>query len=95
MDQAGNFYGSTLDGGHGVHCCGDCYPQYKGCGTLFKLAPDGTETMLHRMRFGRDGQQPFDGVIVDQAGNMYGTTIFGSGTDCGGHGCGTVFKFKP
>lgn len=92
-DQAGNFYGTTLAGGHGFHCCNACGPNYNGCGTVFKLARDGTETVF-RLTFA-DGHHPFDGLVADRSGNLYGTTTTGSGTDCGGGGCGTVFKFKP
>ena len=35
------------------------------------------------------------GLISDGAGNLYGTTFEGGGTDCGNlylSGCGTIFK---
>jgi uncharacterized repeat protein (TIGR03803 family) len=84
-DAAGNFYGTTYDGG------GDkCRPF--GCGTVFKIAPDGTETVLHSFTGGRDGQWPQGGLIRDKAGNLYGTTVIGGGNTCQGQGCGTVFK---
>jgi uncharacterized repeat protein (TIGR03803 family) len=54
-----------------------------------------TETLLHRFKSSPDAASPEAGVILDAAGNLYGTTIVG-GTDpsCpGGYngGCGTVF----
>jgi uncharacterized repeat protein (TIGR03803 family) len=85
-DSSGNLYGTTGRGGEG-----DC--KY-GCGTVFKLAPDGTETVLHAFNGGSDGRTPLAGVIADNAGNLYGTTFYGGGTRCHS-GCGTVFKLAP
>ena len=82
MDSAGNLYGTTEEGG-GLHCGGSC-------GTVFKLAPDGTETVLHSFTGIDDGNVLVSGLIEDGAGDFYGTTIFG-GTD----GYGTVFKLAP
>ncbi|HEX4160502.1 MAG TPA: choice-of-anchor tandem repeat GloVer-containing protein [Rhizomicrobium sp.] len=87
-DAQGNFYGTTESGGSGG--CG------AGCGTVFKIAPDGTETILYAFQGGNDGLFPQAGLAADNAGNLYGTTIWGSGTGCGdGYGCGTVFKVAP
>ncbi len=85
IDAAGNLYGTTAGGG-GIGCGG------YGCGTVFKLAPDGTQTVLHAFGGGSDGNEPLAQVIADSAGNFYGTTYVGGGTECGGTGCGTVFK---
>jgi uncharacterized repeat protein (TIGR03803 family) len=89
-DAAGNFYGTTEDGGTGTNCG-------EGCGTIFKLAPDGTETILYSFLGGNnDGWVPQGGLTLDKAGNLYGTTIWGGGTGCFyGYGCGTVFKISP
>ena len=76
-DTAGNLYGTTEYGG------GGCY-----CGTVFKLAPDGTETVLHIFG-GRGGRQPLAGLIKDSRGHLYSTTSGG-----GAYGYGTVFKLK-
>src|SRR5208337_188863 len=38
---------------------------------------------------------PFAGVVFDQAGNLYGTTIAGGLNDCGGDGCGVVYELTP
>ena len=85
-DAAGNFYGTTYDGG------GDyCAPF--GCGAVFKLAPDGTETLLHSFAGGRDGDGPWGRLIKNKDGNLYGTTITGGKAGCANSGgCGTVFK---
>jgi uncharacterized repeat protein (TIGR03803 family) len=79
-DKAGNFYGTTLEGG-----------GTQGCGTVFKLAPDGTETVLHAFCDGAgDGRSPRAGLIADKAGNLYGTTMNG-----GGKSLGAVFRLAP
>jgi len=85
-DTAGNFYGTTFGGG-GTGC-GD------GCGTVFKLASDGTETILHSFAGGNDGTNPWSALIIDKAGNLYGTTLLG-GTGCSEGNCGIVFKVAP
>jgi uncharacterized repeat protein (TIGR03803 family) len=87
LDKAGNLYGTTYSGG-GSGCAG------LGCGTIFKLAPDGTETVLHAFASGRDGQNPGGGLIADAAGNLYGTTLLGGG-GCFASVCGTVYRYAP
>jgi hypothetical protein len=66
-------------------------------GTVFKLAPDGTETVLYAFTGENgDGALPFfGGLIHDKAGNLYDTTWQRGGTGCDGYGCGTVFKLAP
>jgi uncharacterized repeat protein (TIGR03803 family) len=80
MDAMGSLYGTTASGG----CCG---------GTVFKLTPgaDGRwkETILYDFQGGAGGLEPAAGVVMDQAGNLYGTTI--SGGTC----CGVVYKLPP
>jgi uncharacterized repeat protein (TIGR03803 family) len=87
MDSAGNLYGTTESGGaNGLYN-----------GTVFKISRAGTETILHS--FGAnatDGVAPYAGLIMDSAGNLYGTTEFGGASEIGGGtvsaGAGTVFK---
>jgi uncharacterized repeat protein (TIGR03803 family) len=86
-DKAGNLYGTTQVGG-GQGCAGE------GCGTVFELTPDGTETVLHAFKGGSDGAYPWATVYRDDAGNLYGTTAQG-GEGCNNRGCGTVFKIAP
>jgi len=88
-DTAGNLYGTTYGGGTGSGC------YYGGCGTVFKVDTNGTETVLHSFT-GTDGELP-NGPIMDGAGNLYGTTLGGGkGAGCSTyHGCGTVFKLSP
>jgi len=83
-DSMGNLYGTTILGG-GTGC-----DTGIGCGIVFKLMPDGSETILHDFA-GSDGYRPQSGVIADKAGNIYGTTYEG-GTGCGDPGCGTVYR---
>jgi uncharacterized repeat protein (TIGR03803 family) len=69
-DSAGNFYGTTKDGGA------------SDAGVVFKLDTTGTETVLHSFR-GGDGAYSRAGVIRDSAGNLYGTTCFGGASGAG------------
>ncbi len=86
LDAAGNLYGTTPQGG-------------TGCGKVFKLAPNphGTwaESVLYQFAGGMDGCQPYAGLIFDQSGNLYGTTLYGGNSACGFGGCGVVFKLTP
>ncbi|MGD0192049.1 MAG: choice-of-anchor tandem repeat GloVer-containing protein [Rhizomicrobium sp.] len=88
MDTNGNLYGTTAGGGAEG---GGCTPGY-GCGTVFKLTPGGKETTLHLFAGGKDGFNPFGGLVADSSGNMFGTTYTGGGTGCSGPGCGIVFE---
>ncbi len=91
LDSSGNIYGTAQTGGQ-VKCTTDC-------GVVFELskAPTGgwAETVLHSFRGGKtDGGSPQAGVVIDGAGNIYGTTSGGGGTGCG-NGCGTVYELSP
>lgn len=87
-DRAGNLYGTTTLGGTGV--CSD-----QGCGTVFRLAPNGPLTTLHSFAPGTDGHLPMGALAMDKAGNLYGTTALGGGSGCRGEGCGTIFEIAP
>ncbi|HXW71440.1 MAG TPA: choice-of-anchor tandem repeat GloVer-containing protein [Methylocella sp.] len=78
-DRQGNLYGTTTYGGGSAAC-----PF--GCGTVFKLASDGSETVLHAFN-GSDGANPMGGLIGDSQGNLYGTAAAG-----GASYDGVVFK---
>ena len=98
-DSMGNLYGTTFYGGGGGSCVGG-FTANGGCGTVYKLTPNGngtyTETVLYGFTGGSDGANPFAGLISDAMGNLYGTTQYGGGGSCfGGHGCGTVFRLTP
>jgi uncharacterized repeat protein (TIGR03803 family) len=88
FDAAGNLYGTTYEGG-GTGCKG------LGCGTVFLLAPTGTLEVLHSFQDnGGDGNHAFGGVILDPAGNVYGTTVYGPATS-DFEGAGIVFQLTP
>lgn len=83
-DSDGNLYGTTNLGGKNNN------------GTVFKLVrpkAEGkawTEDVVYSFGTGNDGTDPVAGVSFDAEGNLYGTTSDG-GTD----GYGTVFQLKP
>ncbi|MFL6688697.1 MAG: choice-of-anchor tandem repeat GloVer-containing protein [Alphaproteobacteria bacterium] len=81
-DGLGNFYGTTANGGH--KAC------YEGCGTVFRIATDGTLTLLHSFTGGDDGNSPFGGVILASDGSLYGTATGG-----GVGQNGTVYRITP
>jgi uncharacterized repeat protein (TIGR03803 family) len=83
FDQAGNIYGTTFHGGS--------YPYADG--TVYKLAPSGgtwQESVIWSFGHGADGAEPFAGLVMDGAGNLYGTTTAG-----GLYNWGTVFELSP
>ena len=55
-----------------------------------------TYTIIHNFTGGADGADPGGGLIIDAAGNLYGTADKGghSGQNCDGT-CGVIFKLKP
>lgn len=92
QDSHGNLFGTTQSGGV---VSGVCYPY--GCGTVFKLTPRGSEAVLYAFRAGTDGASPSAGVIKDEYGNLYGTTVNGGEKRCRGidsGGCGTIFSIS-
>jgi uncharacterized repeat protein (TIGR03803 family) len=76
----GDFYGTTLAGGVGAACPGNC-------GTVFKMTAGGAVTVLHAFTGGAGGNSPGAALIQVTDGNFYGTT-FGGGVS--NHG--TVFR---
>lgn len=73
-DAAGNLYGTT-DFGGSTNCNGS------GCGTIFKVAPDGTETVLYAFTGESDGSAAYTGVVADKSGNLYAATKAGGSAD--------------
>jgi uncharacterized repeat protein (TIGR03803 family) len=80
VDASGNLYG-TAGGGTA------------GLGAVYKLTRSGsqwTESVLYNFQGLNDGANPVGGVILDLAGNLYGTTF-----DGGVNGGGTVYELSP
>jgi uncharacterized repeat protein (TIGR03803 family) len=82
-DEAGNLYGTTIDGGS-AQC---------SCGVVYELSPGAndqwTYTLLHTFT-GYDGAEPDANLTFDGQGNLYGTTAAG-----GPYGGGVVFEITP
>lgn len=87
-DKTG-LYGTTQFGGSASY----------GYGTVFHLAPpttagdSWTETVLYSFTDGDDGGVPANGLVMDAAGNLYGTT--NDGGQYGQDGVGTIFQLAP
>ena len=85
MDAQGNLYGTTEQGGR------DSLHVVRGDGIVFKVSPQGDETILYNFgAFRTDGIQPIGGMVLDAKGNLYGTTYIG-----GTYTLGTVFRLTP
>jgi uncharacterized repeat protein (TIGR03803 family) len=84
MDGTGNLYGTSM------------YSGSYNLGTVFKVTPKGAETVLHSFQDGSDGALPSGNLLLDQSGNVYGTTQYGGDPNCDvfNPGCGTVFEIK-
>ena len=92
----GNFYGTTYRGGTST-ACDDYWNNLFGCGTVFKVTPDGVLTTLHSFD-GSDGCYPEAALVQGRDGNFYGTSSQGgTGGYCVGFisSGGTVFKITP
>jgi uncharacterized repeat protein (TIGR03803 family) len=76
-DSAGNLYGTTEVGG----------APYAG--VIYKLDSSGNQTVLYSFTGGADGHYPNAGVVLDSAGNLYGTTYYG-----GTAGLGVVYELS-
>jgi uncharacterized repeat protein (TIGR03803 family) len=100
-DAKGNLFGTTAYGGSGI-CL--LFGGNVGCGVAYELSPpvqkggQWTYTILYNFQGGKDGQIPQGNLTLDEAGNIYGATLYG-----GGYGtcnapyfqhCGTVFKLS-
>ncbi len=90
LDTSGNIYGTTLWGGNP-----DCQ-GWGSCGVVYKLDTTGKLTILHTFEGSTDGMNPEAPLVMDSAGNLYGTTLAGGGgggcIENNPPGCGTVFK---
>jgi len=96
IDPHGFLYGSTFSGG--VVCNSS---HHFGCGTLFAIGKNGRETvyLLGTHSPDRRGFNPLGKLLLDSAGNIYGTASAGGNLSANCQltdgGCGTVFKITP
>ncbi len=95
-DAAGNLYGVTGTGGDKI-CHYDSGGP--GCGTVFKIDASGNETVVYPFKgpTRMDGKSPYDALIMDNSGNLYGTTSAGGLTQKNGcdFSCGVIFELSP
>ena len=90
-DKSGNLYGTASLGGD--LNCQFSQENPPGCGVVFKLTPSGEESVLYTFKGKTDGAWPSAALVMDAAGNLYGTTVLAGNLNCqGGYGCGTIFK---
>jgi hypothetical protein len=88
-DAAGNRYGATLVGGTAPG----------RAGTVFKLSPPAsgsgpwTKSILYSFANIKDGRNPNSTLLIDGAGNLYGTTVGGGANGTASYG--TVFELSP
>jgi uncharacterized repeat protein (TIGR03803 family) len=80
-DAAGNLYGTTMSGSGSA-----------AYGTVFKVDTTGRETVLHAFAGPPDGAYPMAELVLDGAGNLYGTTTQGGS---GFPKNGIVFRVDP
>jgi hypothetical protein len=99
FDSVGNLYGTTTSNGDSNTCSSQ---QHTDCGTVFKLSRTSNggwaETILYRFTHGTDGAYPIGNLLLDSAGNLYGTTLGGgsfNGNNCSLFGCGVVYELSP
>jgi uncharacterized repeat protein (TIGR03803 family) len=84
-DAAGNLYGGTGLAGNFNNCA---FPG-SGCGVVFKLHRNGSESVLHTFTGGPDGGAP-GSLLLGADGNLYGATVL-----AGAGNAGVVFKLTP
>lgn len=80
-------YGTTSQGGSGS--CGDGFGNIFGCGTIFKVKPDGTGYVTLLDFNDTNGNAPNGSLVSD------GTFLYGMTSGGGAYGYGIIFKIKP
>lgn len=83
IDESGNLFGTTRGGG----------PDTEGI--VFEFSPNGNGTYSSKIlqsftRNGPAGGRPYGGIVLDSAGNLYGSTSTGPET-----GVGTAYEITP
>jgi len=86
VDKAGNLYGAAYQGGS-TACT-------NGCGLVYELSPS-SGGWIYKVLYGFKGQKSGDGsdpngLVMDSAGNLYGTTFSG-----GSNNLGTLYELSP
>lgn len=91
VEYGGNFYGTSSAGGEVP-----CGPFTRGCGTVFKMTPEGVVTTLHIFDYS-DGAYSVASLVQATNGGFYGSTVYGGSLDCGNsdYGCGGLFRVSP
>lgn len=86
VDAAGNAYGTLFQGG-----------GFGGAGAVYQLSPTSGYHVIYVFHGHPDGRHPQGNLVLDSAGNLYGTTVNGGAKSCpnGFAGCGTVFELSP
>jgi len=84
MDNSGNLWGTASYGGNDNH----------GNGTVFEISATGKETLYSLVTSTIDATLPCSTLVVDAAGNIYGTTNGSGSGSSGSSGAGTVFKIS-
>jgi hypothetical protein len=101
FDKQGNLYVATTGGGPKI-----CVPFSYDCGAVYELSPPATKggpwtATLIKMFAGEGSKEasvPSGGLIIDDAGNLYGVTGYGGTGNCvlfGLAGCGTIYELSP
>jgi uncharacterized repeat protein (TIGR03803 family) len=91
LDPNGALFGTTYAGGGSAAC------QF-GCGIDYRLdLKNGkyVEAIVNSFVSGTDGASPAGGLVPGKNGILFGTTVYGGSTMCGGTGCGTVYELTP
>ena len=68
----GDLYGPTMRGGN-LSACPDI--SHSGCGVLYRLAANGDFSVLHSFDVDEESSFPDSRLLLDQQGNLYGTTV--------------------
>jgi uncharacterized repeat protein (TIGR03803 family) len=75
LDASGNLFGTAIATGDG----------YGADGVVYEYSHDGVFSVLHTFRsFTGESSEPYGGLVLDGAGNLFGTASFTNGTGAGG-----------
>lgn len=94
--------GSMLEGGVVQNAAGDLFGVASCCGqgdsgVIYEVTKAGLGKTLYALDGDADGAYPQGNLVLDKAGNIFGTTSAGGDLSCSGfaYGCGVVYKFTP